>query len=116
MTAREGEQALGRIGVCKQVELAFRRCRTGPLADAGAVDAADGRKAGPVVVGQPGDVGGDARRTRFHPAMPGVGFLVLQDGHERVAEERLHVVEQRRLVAFQGRLVSSTIEVVIVRV
>jgi len=52
MTARQGEQALGRIGVSKQVELAFRRCRTGPLADAGAVHPADGRKAGPAVVGQ----------------------------------------------------------------
>jgi len=100
MTARQGEQALGRIGVSKQVELAFRRCRTGPLADAGAVHPADGRKAGPAVVGQHGDVGRDTRHTRFHPAVPDVGFLVLQDGHERVAEDRPHVVEQRRLVAF----------------
>jgi len=34
--------------------------------------------------------------------VPGVGVLVLQDGCERVAKKRLHVLEQRRLVAFQS--------------
>ena len=80
----------------KQVELAFRRCRAGPLAGAGAVHAANGGKAGPAVVGQPGDVGADARRTLLHPSMSGIGFRVLRHGHERVVQKGLHVVVQRK--------------------
>lgn len=53
-------------------------------------------------MGQPGDVGADARRTGFHPAVPGVGFFVRQDGRGGVGQERSHVALQLRLVAFQG--------------
>jgi len=102
MAARQGKQALWRAGVSEQVELALRRCRTGPLAGAGAIDTANGGKAGPTMAGQTGDVGADARRTGFHPPVPDAGFFVLQDGHEQVAKHGPDVIEQRRLVAFQG--------------
>ncbi len=117
MTARQDEQALRRIGVAEQMKLTFRGHRTSPFANAATVDAADGCKAGPAVVGQPGNVGGDASGAKFHSPMPSVGVLVLQDRNGGVAKKRSHVVEHaetpwvccwRRLVAFQGHDVARS--------
>ena len=54
------------------------------------------------------DLSADTRSARLHSPVPGVGVLVLQDGDERVIEDRSHVVEQRRLVAFQGHDVACS--------